>query len=195
MKLYGKATDVGAQIVERFKNPAGLPVPLARVFIHRKDASPCRSWSWSNQLIVAIHGYSEARGYRQWEAVGRQVIKGQKAIYILAPCVKKLETAGDDGETKEASALYGFRSVPVFGLEQTDGSRYRSTNGLSPGWKACRFAKWRSRGESKSRASTAARAVASAITRRPARSHSESRTSRRGVTSCATPQMPATSAA
>src|ERR1700732_4890759 len=114
MKLYGKASDVGASIVERFKNPAGLPAPLAQVFIRRKDNSPCRSWSWSNQLIVAMHGYSEARGFRQWEAVGRHVKKGERAIYILAPCVKKFETEGDDGETKEGSALYGFRSVPVF---------------------------------------------------------------------------------
>jgi hypothetical protein len=122
MKMYGtKAVDVGASIVERFKDPSSLPAPLAQVFIKRKDGSPSRAWSWANQLIVAMHGYSEARGYRQWEAVGRHVKKGQKAVYILAPCVKKFETEGDDGETKEGSALYGFRSVPVFGLEQTDG--------------------------------------------------------------------------
>jgi hypothetical protein len=122
MKMYGKASDVGAQLVERFKNPASLPAPLAQVFIRRKDNSPCRSWSWSSQLIVAIHGYSEARGFRQWEAVGRHVMKGEKAIYILAPCLKKFETEGDDGATEEHSAVYGFRSVPVFGLEQTDGN-------------------------------------------------------------------------
>ncbi len=120
-KLYGKAADVGASIVERFKDPASLPAPLANVFIRRKDHSPCRAWSWGNQLIVALHGYSEARGFRQWGEVGRHVVKGQKAVYILAPCVKKFETEGDDGETNEGSAVYGFRSVPVFGLEQTDG--------------------------------------------------------------------------
>jgi len=122
MKLYGKATDVGAQIVERFKDPASLPAPLANVFIRRKDQSPCRAWSWANQLIVAMHGYSEARGYRQWEAVGRHVKKGQRAIYILAPMVRTFEAEGDNGETKEHTALYGFRTVPVFGLEQSEGA-------------------------------------------------------------------------
>jgi hypothetical protein len=122
MKFYGKAPEVGAQIVERFKNPASLPAPLANVFIRRKDRSPCRKWSWGNQLLVALHGYSEARGFRQWNEVSRHVKKGERACYILAPCVKKFETEGNDGTTEEHSALYGFRCVPVFGLEQTDGA-------------------------------------------------------------------------
>jgi hypothetical protein len=121
MKLYGNATEIGAQIVERFKNPAGLPAPLANVFIRRKDASPCRAWSWRNQFLVAIAGYSEARGYRQWQEVGRHVVKGQKAIYILAPCTKKVEGGNEKGEPEERTAVYGFRSVAVFGYEQTDG--------------------------------------------------------------------------
>ncbi|HXY37555.1 MAG TPA: ArdC family protein, partial [Planctomycetaceae bacterium] len=122
MKLYGKASDVGAAIVERFKDPASLPAPLARVFIRRKDQAPCRKWSFGNQFIVAMHGYSEARGYRQWQEVGRHVKKGAKAVWILAPCTRKVETAAEDGTTEEHSAVYGFRSVPVFGLEDTEGN-------------------------------------------------------------------------
>jgi hypothetical protein len=122
VKNYGKAPEVGAQIIERFRDPASLPAPLAQVFIRRKDQSPCRKWSWGNQMIVALNGYSEARGFRQWQEVGRHVKKGERAIYILAPCVKKFETEGDDGTTEEHLAVYGFRSVAVFGLEQTDGA-------------------------------------------------------------------------
>ncbi len=121
-KLYGKASDVGAAIVARFKNPMSLPAPLAQVFIRRKDSAPCRAWSWGNQLLVAIHGYSDARGFRQWQEVGRHVKKGEHAMYILAPCVKKFETEGDNGQTEEHAAVYGFRSVPVFGESQTDGA-------------------------------------------------------------------------
>ncbi|HXY34325.1 MAG TPA: ArdC-like ssDNA-binding domain-containing protein [Planctomycetaceae bacterium] len=121
-KLYGHASDVGAAIVERFKNPASLPAPLAKVFIRRKDHAPCRNWSYGNQFIVAVHGYSEARGYRQWEEVGRHVKKGEKAIYILVPIIKRFEAEGDDGTTEEGSALVGFKSAAVFGLEQTDGA-------------------------------------------------------------------------
>ena len=121
-KLYGKATDVGEQIVERFKNPASLPAPLANVFIRRKDQSPCRKWSWGNQLLVALNGYSEARGFRQWQDVSRHVLKGQRAFYILAPCTRKIEAEGDDGAKEETTAVYGFRSVAVFGFEQTDGA-------------------------------------------------------------------------
>jgi hypothetical protein len=121
-KLYGKASAAGAAIVERFKDPASLPAPLARVFIRRKDQAPCRKWSWSNQVIVALAGYSEARGFRQWQEAGRHVVKGQKAVYILAPCTRKIEAEGEDGATEETTAVYGFRSVPVFGFEQTDGA-------------------------------------------------------------------------
>lgn len=124
-KLYGKAADVGGEIVEKFKNPSSLPAPLATIFIRRKDQSPCRAWSWGNQLIVAMHGYSEARGFRQWQEVGRHVKKGERACYILAPCTRKIEGEGEDGATEETTAVYGFRSVPVFGLEQTDGDPLR----------------------------------------------------------------------
>jgi antirestriction protein ArdC len=120
-KLYGKAADVGAAIVARFKDPSSLPAPLANVFIRRKDSSPCRKWSWGNQMLVALAGYSEARGFRQWNEVGRHVNKGERAIYILAPCVRKFEAESDDGTTEEHSAVYGFRGVPVFGAEQTSG--------------------------------------------------------------------------
>ena len=30
-----------------------------------------RRWSWRNQLLTALSGYHDARGYRQWQEVGR----------------------------------------------------------------------------------------------------------------------------
>ncbi len=121
MKYYGKAEQVAQGLLGMFEN-GDVPGALARVFIRSKDDVPCRSWSWTNQLLTMFAGTADARGFRQWEQVGRHVVKGAKAFYILAPCIRKLEeTDNDTGQETERSLLYGFRSVPVFRSEDTDG--------------------------------------------------------------------------
>ncbi|MHC4403045.1 MAG: ArdC-like ssDNA-binding domain-containing protein [Planctomycetota bacterium] len=73
--------------------------------------------------MAASAGHADdARGYKQWQAVGRFVRKGEKAFHILCPCVgKRSDTDPDTGEETERSFVYGFTSAPVFGLSQTDG--------------------------------------------------------------------------
>lgn len=115
-KFYGKAESAATQIMEAFK-AGDLPAKLAPIFIQRADDVPCRRWSWSNQLLTALAGTSDARGYRHWQDVGRYVKKGAKSFLILAPMTRKIETA--DGEEKRA--VYGFKAIPVFRLEDTDG--------------------------------------------------------------------------
>lgn len=122
MKLFGKNTrQVAERIITAFQTPECLPKALAPIFIHRKDDVPCRKWSWHNQLLVALSMTADARGFRQWKTVGRSVTKGSKALWILAPCIKTIkESASDSGESKR-QVLIGFRSVPVFALEDTEG--------------------------------------------------------------------------
>jgi hypothetical protein len=118
MKLFGKAAEAANVIMQAFENPNSLPAPLAQVFIHRKDSAPCRRWSWRNQLIAALNGYSDARGFRQWQDVGRCVKRDEKAFYILSPCVKKVV---DEDSGEEKKVICGFRGTAVFGYEQTEG--------------------------------------------------------------------------
>lgn len=118
MNYYNKAEEAAKKILKAFENPNDLPKPLAQVFINRQDDSPCRKWSWRNQFLVAINGYSEARGIRQWESVGRKIIKGQKAFRILSPSIKNIEDK-DTGEKRKV--MIGVRGTPVFGYEQTEG--------------------------------------------------------------------------
>ena len=117
MKFYGKSEEAANRILSVFQ--AGtLPAALAPVFIHRRDNVPCRAWSWSNQLLTALAGYSDARGFRQWEQAGRAVRKGDHAFAILGPClVKRTERDAETGDESERMALVGFKSIPVFGLE------------------------------------------------------------------------------
>lgn len=131
MKMFGKAEEAAKDILQAFESPTTLPTPLAQVFIHRKDGSPCRAWSWRNQFLVALHGYRDARGFRQWESVGRVVKKGEKAFYILSPCVRK---DVDDDTGKERVVLFGFRGTPVFGYEQTDGEPLPKADAEATQW-------------------------------------------------------------
>jgi antirestriction protein ArdC len=118
MKFYGKAEESAKVILEAFRNPNCLPKPLAQGFIHRKDNVPCRAWWWRNQLLVALQGHKDARGFRQWEEVGRWVKKGERVFYILSPLSKKVE---GDKTGEERTVIYGFKGAAVFGYEQTDG--------------------------------------------------------------------------
>ena len=121
MKYYGKAEQAAQEILAAFQS-GNLPQALAQVFIHRGDHVPCRQWSWNNQLLVALHGYTEARGFRQWNEVGRWVKAGEKAFSILAPLSgTKTETDPATGQEVKRPVIYGFKSIPVFGYEQTEG--------------------------------------------------------------------------
>ncbi|MBU1194086.1 MAG: antirestriction protein [Proteobacteria bacterium] len=79
---------------------------------------PSAQWSFTNRTIQFINGTGDARGYRQWKSVGRQVAKGSKSIYILAPCLKKQK---DEETEEEKLVLTSFKAVPVFKIEDTDG--------------------------------------------------------------------------
>jgi antirestriction protein ArdC len=121
-QFYKQAEVAAKRILEAFQ--AGqLPKALAPVFIRRKDNVPCRQWSWSNQLLVALFGHADARGYRQWQDVGRHVRKGERSFPILVPCMRKAtERDKETGEQVERSYVYGFTSAAAFGLSQTDGA-------------------------------------------------------------------------
>lgn len=83
-----------------------------------KNSKPSSSWSLCNRLIMLINGTDDARGFHQWNQVGRHVKKGAKAFGILAPrLIKKV----DEKTQEEKKVLAGFLGVPVFRLEDTEG--------------------------------------------------------------------------
>ena len=118
MGYYGKAEEAAQKILRAFEDADSLPKPLAQMFIRRKDSPHCRRWSWGNQLLVILSGHSDARGYRQWEEIGRNVKQGEKAFYILGPVTRKVT---DKGTGEEKVIVCGFKGLPVFGQEQTEG--------------------------------------------------------------------------
>lgn len=105
-----------------------LPAAISRTMIIPPPGyeRPCDKWSLGNKIIMLISGTTDARGYKQWQKVGRHVKKGAKAFHILAPCTrkaKKMVVDEETGEEKEEvyTAITGFRFIPVFRYEDTEG--------------------------------------------------------------------------
>ncbi len=63
---------------------------------------------------------SMVAGYHAWQALGRQVQKGEHGITILAPMVKK-EPDPEHPKDPPKARLVGFRAATVFDIAQTQG--------------------------------------------------------------------------
>ena len=108
------------KIVQLFSSKE-LPNTCAKALIDSIE-KPSSSWSLGNQILMVIHGTSDARGYRQWQEVNRYVRQGAKAFYILGPIIVKRKVIDEETkQEKEESALVGFKGIPVFRYEDTEG--------------------------------------------------------------------------
>ena len=85
-----------------------------------KTLSCFRKYSLNNSLLIFMQkpDATLVASYTSWKKLNRYVNKGEKAIRILAPRKQaKKETKEED----EEDIVYGFRSVPVFDVSQTNG--------------------------------------------------------------------------
>jgi len=86
-------------------------------------ASKFHRYSFGNTILIAMQrpDATAVAGFNDWKNKhGRTVKKGEKAIWILAPIVKKEQTDGEPG-APETKRVVGFRSVAVFDAAQTEG--------------------------------------------------------------------------
>lgn len=116
--------DAVDQLMDMFKT-GKLPEKVAFSIIHRHpgDVIPSDSWSIGNRILQMLQGTADARGYKQWQGVGRQVKKGAKAIHILAPLAYKVKDKDKlTGEEVEKIIVKGYKPIPVFRYEDTDGA-------------------------------------------------------------------------
>jgi hypothetical protein len=89
-----------SDVLELFMDPEKLPDAVAQTVIARLSGdSPMGGWSLPNQLLCILAGTTDARGYRQWEEAGRHVVKGSRALRILAPRARKIRETDEKGET------------------------------------------------------------------------------------------------
>jgi len=121
MSRLDRAAQELRKLLDLFET-GNVPEAVAKVLLPSRDV-PCARWSLANRMLCLLSGTDDARGYRQWEEAGRYVKKATKAFYILAPRFAKRKPK--DGETTNPDnpdmVLVGFRGVPVFRFEDTDG--------------------------------------------------------------------------
>lgn len=86
-------------------------------------------WSANNRILAVMQIADRGEpledlhmmGFRQWEKLNRQVSKGSKAVWILAPITRTSEDTDEHGHTTESRHVVGFKSVPVFNVSDTHG--------------------------------------------------------------------------
>ena len=115
-----------SRLMQMFRNQS-FPEQVALTIIRRREDDPlikmpCLKYSLGNQLIMFFIGKTDLCGtYKQWQSVGRQVRKGSRAFLIFAPMTKTIMEKDDAGKETEKTRLLGFKPVPVFSVESTDG--------------------------------------------------------------------------
>jgi len=92
-----------------------------------------RRYSFTNMLLLLSQRPNIARAgtFKAWQAAGRSVRKGEKALMVLAPRLRPVtederQSAAGPGwdvheQLKRRKRIVGFRALSVFALEQTDG--------------------------------------------------------------------------
>lgn len=104
-------------VVKQVLNPEAITELFARK-LYMDDSMPCKNWSFLNQMILFYNGTNDARTYKGWQQVGRQVKKGCKAISILVPLIGKVK---DKETNEEETRVFGFKASPRFKYEDTEG--------------------------------------------------------------------------
>ena len=88
-------------------------------------------YSFNNMILIRAQrpDATAVASYRTWQAKGRQVRKGETALRVLAPILRRTTilddhgrpVRGEDGKPRQRQQVCGFRPAPVFDLAQTDG--------------------------------------------------------------------------
>ena len=130
-----KAHDILTTIATEF-GTTKFTKKFARSYIDA-PVGPSEKWSITNRLCIRLQDTNDARGYKQWQEVGRRVKKGAKAIHILGPrymTIPKKE-AQKEGKPDTYKKMIGFFAIPVFRYEDTDGKplpQYKPKNQPHP---------------------------------------------------------------
>ena len=108
---------------------------------YMKTMNGFHSYSLGNLLLAHFQlierngfdseGIDILASYKLWQKKGRQVRKGEKALYVLAPRFKEIV---DDETGEVVDKKMWFSKVPVFDISQTDGDSLEedyTTNNLN----------------------------------------------------------------
>lgn len=90
-----------------------------------KVQSRFHHYSFGNTLLIQLqcHEATRVAGFHAWRKLGRNVRKGEKAIWILAPVTRKMgdDSDAEPGADPKVRAVVAFKPAAVFDIGQTDG--------------------------------------------------------------------------
>ncbi len=118
--------EASEKLLEMFKSQEFGP-QLALTIIKRRaddpvNALPCNKWSIGNHILMWFLGRTDAAAtFLQWKQLNRRIIKNAKAFPIFSPVTTKVKKQKDDGTEEEIVVVKGFKSIPVFRIEDTIG--------------------------------------------------------------------------
>lgn len=135
-----KVAEATNKILELFKS-GNIPEKIA-ILTNPCFNLPLNNWSLRNKLIALANGTQDARGFLSWKGEGRYLKSGSRAFYILAPCmIKDKDKNEEDKQDKQEFKLVGFRPIPVFKVEDTDGKKLEYENLTVPNFRFIEVAK------------------------------------------------------
>lgn len=132
MSLTAKAESLNTTLTEAIEALANETDAVKQNELFKswlRSASRFYKYSWGNQLLIASQcpAATQVAGFNTWRSMGRFVQKGQKAIYIMAPIIRRIRETGEaQSESAEQTknqrkSIAGFRAATVFDVSQTDG--------------------------------------------------------------------------
>lgn len=80
-----------------------------------------RRRSFSNQMLILSQGGTFALGFRQWETLGRHVVKGSKSIKIFGFSPRRTVEVDDETGEESVRSWARYPIVSVFDVSQTEG--------------------------------------------------------------------------
>lgn len=122
-KRVDQAAAIFATIIDAFKTK-NIPEALSYIFL-TAGGRHCDGYSYRNRFLLLLSGlmgdcmaYGSDKYKTGWLSVGRQVRKGEKSTYILAPNTRQVDDP--KSESGKKTIVTGFHGSPVFGIDQTD---------------------------------------------------------------------------
>jgi hypothetical protein len=133
----GRIQEAINKILELFQS-GNIPQTIALLTNPRINI-PLSSWSLRNKLIAFANGTTDARGFLSWKQAGRHLKQGSKAVYILAPLI--IQNKDADKTEEPLLRLVGFKPIPVFKVEDTEGQPLEYENIKLPEFRFLEVAK------------------------------------------------------
>ena len=121
-----KSKDLISQIEDRLKDLASETDEFKKSEFFRQYLdviSKFWKYSYHNQMLICCRMPDATRvaGFRTWQTLNRRVLKGSKAIKILAPYKKKVTDADPVTKEEKEKRITLFIPVSVFDISQTEG--------------------------------------------------------------------------